>query len=105
MEEEIRVDKNELTRQIKENAEKEGIVVKLWLENMDFDEFMKEDGGVSAPLIQIDAHANFLTHAAVCLALEDVIKKLKQSDPMVGLMFEALKHSRCDEREVDMKGE
>lgn len=105
MEEEIKVDKNELTRQIKENAEKEGIVVKLWLENMDFDEFMKDDGGVSTPLIQIDAHANFLTHAAVCLALEDVVEKLKKSDPMVGLMLEALKHSRCGQKEVDMRGE
>lgn len=105
MEEEIEVDKSELIKQIKENAEKEGIVVKLWLENMDFDEFMEKDGGVSAPLIQIDAHASNLTHAAVCLALEDVIEKIKKSDPTIGLMLEALKRSRCGQREVDMGGE
>lgn len=105
MEEEIKVDKSELTRQIQENAEKEGIVVKLWLENLDFDEFTKKDGGESAPLIQIDVHANFLTQAAACLALEDVVEKIKQNNPMVGLMLEALKHSRCDQREVDMRGE
>lgn len=83
------VDKKEFIKQYQKEAEEHGLVVKVYLQNIDLN---GDDDStlVSAPNINIAGNANPLNAASMIIALETAIEELK-SVPDVKEVLSALR--------------
>lgn len=79
---EINIDKKEFVKQYQKEAEEHGLVVKIYLQNIDLDD--DDDSPlVSAPYINITGNANPVNAASMIIALESTIEQLKDDIPAV----------------------
>lgn len=99
--EEMRVDTEELRRQIIDSTEKEGLAVKVYCPLIEMRDFV--NGNMSMPMIDVEGSTNPLTTAFTVSALETAIKELKSKSGVKEMLSFINMFATCQNAKIDRK--